>query len=202
MKNNFLTGLAMTFAVILASCSASTRITSSWRDPGVSIDTNSIHRFIVAALLKNQSIRRQVEDNMVALFPGKAVQSYKEFGMDSLKENDDVYNQRLKSEGYDGFVVMRLVDVQKQQYYVPGNYPAYYGNWRGFWMYSWTGFYDPGYYQTDKNYEVEVTVYSLKRNKLIWTATTNTINPRGGVELFGNVSKVIYKKMEKEGFLK
>jgi hypothetical protein len=187
--------------VILFGCGGGTRIVSSWRDPNVSLDTNNIHKFVVAALLKNQSVRRQVEDNMVAMFPAKAVQSYKEFGDDSLRENDEVYNQKLKSEGYDGIVVMRLVSVDRQQYYVPGNYPAYYGSWRGFWRYSWTGFYDPGYYATDKNYEVEVNVYSLKRDKLIWSGMTSTINPRGGAELFGDVSKTVYKKMEKEGFL-
>ncbi|HZE84695.1 MAG TPA: hypothetical protein VE035_10310, partial [Puia sp.] len=97
---------------------------------------------------------------------------------------------------------MRLVNVEKSTQYVPGTYPVYYGSWRRYWRYSWTGYYDQGYYTTDKTYNVEVTVYSLRRDKLIWTANTSTINPTGRGELFADVSKAVVAKMEKEGFLK
>ncbi len=112
-----------------------------------------------------------------------------------------MYNRKLKNEGYDGVVRMRLVDVNKSTRYVPGSYPMYYGSWRGYWRYSWTGFYDPGYYTTDRVCDVEGTVYSLKRNKMIWTANTSTVNPPGREELFANVGKVVLDKMRKEGFL-
>jgi len=199
MTRNVLLSL---FMMALAACGTSTHIVNSWRDPEVVVDTANIHQFVVAALLKNQAVRRQVEDDMAARFPGKAVQSYKELGEDELKENDDVYNQKLKSDGYDGIVMMRLVNVDKSTRYVPGAYPAYYGSWRGYWRYSWGGFYDPGYYTTDKAFNVEVTVFSLKRDKLIWTATTTTVNPAGRAELFTDVSKAVVDKMKKEGFLK
>jgi len=68
----------------LASCGPSTRIVDSWRDPDVAVDTAGIHQFVVAALMKNQTVRRQVEDEIAAQFPGKAVQSYKELGEGAL----------------------------------------------------------------------------------------------------------------------
>jgi len=49
---------------------------------------------------------------------------------------------------------------------------------------------------------VEVTVYSLKRDKLIWTANTSTVNPPGRTELFSQVAKTVMDRMKKEGFLK
>ena len=198
MKKKIFIGL---LAISLAACSPGTKIVNSWRDPDVTVNTAEIHKFVVAALLKNQTVRRQVEDDMAAMFPGKAVQSYKELGEGELKENEEFYNGKLKSEGYDGVVVMRLLNVDKDTRYVPGNYPVYYGRWRGYWGYSWSGFYDPGYYTTDKVYDVEVNVYSLKRDKLIWTGNTSTINPPGRGELFKDVSKAVYDKMKKEGFL-
>jgi hypothetical protein len=198
MKKYFLLTL---LTGLLAACGPSTRVTNSWRDPDVVVNTTEIHKFVVAALLKNQTIRRQVEDEMAAMFPGQAVQSYKELGVDELKENEDYYDAKLKNEGYDGIVVMRLVNVDNNTRYVPGSYPVYYRSWRGYWGYSWNGFYDPGYYTTDKIYDVEVNVYSLKRNKLIWTGTTTTINPPNRGELFKNVSKAVYDKMKQEGFL-
>ena len=78
----------------------------------------------------------------------------------------------------------------------------YYGSWRRYWAYSWSGFYDPGYYTTDKQYDVEVSVFSLKRDKLIWTANTTTINPTNRGELFDGVSTAVLNQMKKEGFLR
>ena len=193
----------LALSVYLIACSPSTQITSSWRAPGVTIDTAQLHKFVVAALIKNQSARRNVEDNMASYMPGKAQQSYLEFGQDSLTGTDDAYNQKLKSEGYDGMVIMRLLNVDKDNHYVPGNYPVYYHSWRGYWNYSWPGFYSPGYYTTDKTYIIEVNVYSLTENKLIWSGTTSTVNPgSNNNQLYNDVSKAVYNKMKSEGFLK
>ncbi len=186
----------------LAACGPSTRIVNSWHDPDVTIDTSTIHKFVVAALLKNETVRRRVEDKIAAEYPGKAVQSYTVFGLTELKEDENFYSGKLKNEGYDGVVILRLVKVDKDSRYVPGSYPAYYMTWRGYYRYAWPYFYDPGYYTTDKTYYVEVNVYSLKKDKLVWSGTTSTINPTGHDELFDNVVKVVTKKMKEEGFLR
>lgn len=198
MKRSF---LFLPLLVILAACGTQTHIVDSWRDPGVVVDTAKIHQFVVAALLKNQTTRHLVEDDMAARFPGKAVQSYKVLGDGELRDSEEVYNQQLKAAGFDGVVMMQLVDVNKRTRYVPGSYPFYYGSWRHYWGYSWGYYYDPGYYTTDKVFDVEVTVYSLKRNKLIWTATTSTVDPPGRQELFASVGKTVLDRMTREGFL-
>ena len=189
-------------ALFLSSCGPSTHIVQSWRDPDVVVHTTKIHKFVIAALLKNETVRRTVEDRIAGMYPGKAVQSYAEFGMTDITESDDFYEKKLSGEGFDGFVLLRMVKVDNSTRYVPGNYaPAYYGGWRGYWRYSWPGYYDPGYYTTDKTYYVEVTVYSLLRKKLIWTGITSTFNPSGGDQLFDAVVKTVDKKMKTEGFL-
>jgi hypothetical protein len=200
MKKNLL--LVVLITSLIAACSPTAHIVNSWRDPEVVVNTAELHKFVVAAFLKNEAVRRRVEDRMAALYPGKAVPSYTEFGLNELKENDEVYNQKLKSEGFDGFVMMRLVKVDKDSRYVPGTYPPSYVTWRGYWRYAWPNYYDPGYYTTDKTYYVEVNVYSLLRDKLIWSGITSTINPSGGDELFDGVIKAVSKKMKDEGFLK
>jgi hypothetical protein len=189
-------------AIAMFACGPSTHIVQSWRDPQVVVDTSDIHKFVVAALLKNETIRRTSEDQMAALYPGKAVQSYVLFGTAELKESAEFYSQKLKSEGYDAVVVMRLVKVDKDTRYVPGSYPAYYGTWRGYYGYAWPNYYDPGYYTTDKTFFVEVNVYSLKRDKLIWSGITSTINPTSGDQLFTGVVKTVNQKMKQEGFIK
>ncbi|MFL9483686.1 hypothetical protein ACI6Q2_12975 [Chitinophagaceae bacterium LWZ2-11] len=203
-KYLFIVSLAFTFA----ACGPSTRIEQSWRDPNTVVNTAEIHKFVVAALLKNESVRRNTEDQMTALYPGKAVQSYMIFGTKELEQGkEDYYAKKLTADGYDGVVLLSLIRVEKEQRYVPGSYPSYYGTWWGYYGHAWGTYYDPGYYTTDKTYYVEVTVYSLKdnSNKLIWSGITSTINPDNSNDpnkMFESVIKVVDKRMRKEGFLK
>lgn len=193
------------FAAVIFSCMVScnpAKIVTSWRDPDVTINSAQLNKFVVAALLKNQTVRRRTEDRMASYFPGKAVQSYKELGETELKENNAFYNEKLRGEGFDGIVIIRLLQVDKDKRYVPGNFPEYYRSWGFYYGNAWTGFYAPGHYTTDKIFDVEVNVYSLKRDKLIWSATTSTVNPAGRDELYDDVIKAVKKRMRKEGFLK
>jgi len=191
----------LSFQFMLTACGPSTKIVNSWRDPDVVVHTNELHKFVVAALLKNESVRRATEDKMASFNPGKAIPSYQIFGTTAIKENDEYYMNKLKQEGYDGIVILRLTKVDKDSRYVPGTYPAYYGSWRGYYGAAWGGYYDPGYYTTDKTFYVEVNVYSLPRDKLVWSGVTSTINPSSGDELFTSVINTVQQKMKEEGFL-
>ena len=184
-------------SLIFLACGPGAKIVNSWRDPAVVVDTAALHKFVVAALLRNESARRRAEDKMAGLNPGKAVQSYLVFGSIELKESDDFYMNKLKGDHYDGVVIMRLVKVDKDTRYVPGTYPTYYGSWRGYYGAAWGGYYDPGYYATDKSYYIEVNVYSIPRDKLVWSGITSTINPASGDELLDGGIRVVTKKNER-----
>lgn len=193
----------MVLAIVLLTSCSGPKIVNSWRDPAVTVDTANLNKFMVAALLKNPTVRRQVEDQMASVVPGKAIQSYKEFGMGELKDNDDAYNQQLKAKGFDGVVIMRITSIDSSQRWVAGSYPSYYyGGWRGYWGASWNGFYQPSYVTTDQTYNIEVNVYSLKSNKLIWTGSSTALNPDGGSSDYRNISREVYRKMRLEKFIR
>jgi len=209
---------AVLVVISIFSCSSPTVIENSWRDPNVTIQNPSIHKIVVAALLTDQGVRRQVEDYMVTLYPGTAHQSYMVMGGDSIPTNEDTYSQKLKADGYDGIVIMKQVNVSTTQHYVPGQSPVYYNTWGGYWGsgwgYGWNrwGGYGgwgtvyspgtPGYIKTDHTWDVEVNVYALAKNNLIYSANTRTKNPGGRVTLFQDVCKAVQKQMKSEGFLK
>ena len=187
--------------IILQSCETSTRIVHSWRDPDVVIDTAKTTRFVVAALLKNESVRKRTEDLMAFYYPKKAVSSYKELGTALLRGNIAFYDQKLKSEGFDAVVVMALAKKDKNTKYIPGQYPDYYNNWVEYYNHAWPEYADAGAFRVRKTYYVEVNIYSLIRNKLVWSGVTSTLNPSGTDELFDNVINIVNEKMKKEGFL-
>jgi hypothetical protein len=193
------------------ACSSPTQIISSWKDPNTTITNPGVHKIVVAALLYDQVVRRQVEDYMATLYPGVATQSYLVMGGDSLITNENAESQKLKNEGYDGIVIMKQVNENTTQRFVPGQMPSYYTTWGGYWGNGWGGpgwgatFYNPGtppHIQTDRTWIVQVNVFSLEPNKLIWAANTRTTNPGGRIPLFTDVCNAARAQMKSDGFLK
>ncbi|HMG82419.1 MAG TPA: hypothetical protein VK559_05250 [Ferruginibacter sp.] len=186
-----------------------TQVLNSWKDPNTSIANPSVHKIIVAALLYNQSVRRNVEDYMVTLYPGVATQSYLILGGDSILSDENGESRRLRSLGYDGVVIMKQTDKNSTQQYVPGaggNY--YYRTWGGYWHHGWGRvYYDPGppgAVRTLNNWFVQVNIYSLVNNdnKLVWSGNTETTNPGGRVPLFTDVCDAVRSQMVSDGFLR
>ncbi|MBN8876865.1 MAG: hypothetical protein J0I32_04910 [Sphingobacteriales bacterium] len=197
-------------AFSLTACVGPTQIVNSWKDPDTNLKQPDTHKIVVAALLYDQGVRRQVEDYMVSLYPGTATQSYLLLGKDSLLNGDEeAYSSRLRSEGYDGVVLMKQTGENESQQWVPGRFPSYYSTWSGYWRHGWgngfaTTYYNagtPGHYATQRTWHVQVNVYSLITNKLIWAANTNTTNPGGRIPLFEDVCKAIQSQLKKDGFL-
>jgi len=182
-------------------CCTSTRVERSWRDPLVTVDLSQLNKVMVVALLKNEGTRRSTEDELCALLKGKGVPSYLYLTKDIKEENEGSIRDRIKSEGFDGYIIMRLVDVDKELKWVPGQYPLFYGRFWGYYWNYWGAFYNPGHYETTKTYRIETNVYSIKRDKLIWSGITKSVDPGRVDKLMTAAAKAVYKEMVREGFI-
>jgi len=96
---------------------------------------------------------------------------------------------------------MRLADVEKDTYYVPGTTTGYYGGYGMYYGYGAGMYGSPGYYTTDKNYFVETTVYTINPSKLVWTGTTKTVNPDKINKTVNDIADIVTDKMRADGFL-
>ncbi|TAE17272.1 MAG: hypothetical protein EAY72_02870 [Bacteroidetes bacterium] len=190
--------------LFLAACGGNTQLQKSWSDPETTVDVRKLNKVLVVAHMKDETSRRTVEDEMVQFLQGKGKQSYNILTQNISKNNEEAIKKQIEGEGFDGVVMLRLVDVEKDVDYTPGTYntmPMYH---RSFWPYYWNSYnmyYTPGHYTTTKNYSVETKVYSLKQDKLVFTALTNTGNPSNVTDLVKGVTKTVYNEMIKQGFL-
>lgn len=195
--------VAISSLLLLQACGPSTKITKSWRDPTSTINPQTFSKVVVSAFIKDESGRRTVEDELVKRLNGKATASYTmDFKSLDTSNGSRAIEEKLKSEGFDGALVMRLVDVEKELNYVPGStYPTYYGRYGGYYGYAYGAYGSPGYYQEDKVYTIETNIYSLKTDKLMWSGTTATTNPSNLNKTINEIADVIVEKMVSEGFL-
>jgi hypothetical protein len=200
--------------IFLASCSSGTAIVSSWRDPDTSYQNTEFKKILVVALLKNEATRRITENRICAIGP-KFKSSYAVLNGTTLDLTKEQKLRILKDENFDAVITMRLVDTVKETEYVPGtNTSMYYGGYGG--MYGgygayggfggWYGmyspvYYDPGYYQESTSYLVETNIFSLEKDKLVWTGTTKSTSGSDVGLLVDSIIATVMDQMKKEGFM-
>jgi len=187
--------------VLLAGCGPSTQLQNVWTPPDV--QPVDFRKVLAVAVTSEPSIRRSMEDAMVALITrAPATQSYLVLS-EAEYNNQDAAKQKVLAEGFDGAIIMRVVRMDSQQSYMPGTpMPApYYSPW-GYWGYSYSYAYSPGYMVTDEYVTIETNLYSLKDDKLLYSAQSESLNPDNINDLVGSVAEATVAEMHSRGLLK
>ena len=185
----------------LIACGPSTEMVKSWRDPASTVSASGNQKVLVVGLVKDESSRRIVEDNLVKRLNGKGVASYTVLTNEMVKTASETeLEKQLSKGGFTHMLVVRLADIEKETSYVTGTTTGYYGGYGRYYGYGASMYSTPGYYQEDKNYFVETAVYSIVPNKLLWTGTTKTVNPSKMDKTITEISDAVSDQMKKDGF--
>ena len=190
--------LTMLVTAALISCGPSTKIEKSWMEPGASVTMGPDNKTLVVALVKDETSRRVIEDQLVKRLGANAVSSYTIL----TDASEEALKQKLTDGKFTHVLLMRLADIEKETSYVPGTTTGFYGGYGRYYGYGAGMYSTPGYYTTDKNYFVESTVYTVNPDKLVWTGTTKTVNPSKIEKTVNDIADIVSEKMKKDGFLK
>ena len=195
--------LILTLAVILMGCSTSNKITNSWKNPEASLESAKFQTVAVFAMVKNPDMRRDVEEAIASQMPNTiTVPSYKMITNEELADIDAV-KQKLKERGMEGALVLSVRNVnQKTSYYSSGMYPSAYYSFGGYYNYAWNYMYDPYVYSNTNVYvDLEILIYSLKNDQLVWYGESTSVNPKGIQETISELAKSVKDQLVEDGLL-
>lgn len=196
--------LTIALALGLGGC-ATSRIESAWVEPSATPQSFALKQLLVVARVSDGALRRSAEDAMdAAISSGPRGQSgqlvaHPSYTLLDDRELRDVAAARKKVEaaGYDGAVLMSFVSSQQKVTVDP---PSYGG---GFWgYYGYRGgpmMYDPGSVRTDTILKLQISIYSLAEDKLLWSGVSRTLNPSKIDELVVDVSKAVRDDLSGRG---
>ena len=188
---------------ILISCNT-TKIASSWKAPNKQVDVHNLKKILVVAMLKSENARRKAEDEMVKFLDGKGVASYSYLKDSFNRSNEQALRTKIKEDGFDGAITMTLMEVERERIYslsYVGIYPGNPISFTNYYYRHWPGDIRDGHYLTTKIFTVEIAIFSILDEQIIWTSETKTVNPGGVVRLTNEIAKVLQKRMLKEGFI-
>jgi hypothetical protein len=185
-------------AALGAGCS-STELDASWMSPrfrGPRFTT-----FVVLGVSRDATLRRVAEDAFVeqlAVRGVRAVPSYETFPSDPETLTREQVEQAVKRQAVEGVIVARVSKVAKEtrssgSFASVAGAGGYVGHPQG-----WSNSYLSGgtAYQFDV-VTVDVQLYDVQTNELVWSATTRTYDPRDPESSTRDWAKVVIDALVK-----
>ena len=128
----------------------------------------------------------------------QGVASYRIVPREEL-QNADRARVWYEQAGVEGVVAFRVISDEAADVRAQLVERAGYGTLWGYYSYSWTAIYDPGYVRNDRIVSLETLIYSVPRNALVWAGMSETENPKTGAAVVAEVVKEAAKEMKKQG---
>ena len=188
--------LVVCLAALVVGACASTKMTSTWRDPA--IEQLQFRKVVGIALTADPTLRRLAEDEFVrAVGATQGIAGYTLIPDEELRDREAA-RARLEAAGVDGAVVYRLASVEERERWVP---PTTYGGMWSYWGWAGPQVWEPGYLTTDQFVQVETAAYSVGDARLVWAGRSQTINPSTVEDLIDDVVRVTVAELRKEQLL-
>jgi hypothetical protein len=182
---------------------------STWKDP----EAQPLHvkgsKVVAAVIIQDPIARKKAEDALakeITRHGGNGVPMYSLSLSDQATTNDESKTRAaVEAIGAQGIVVMRPVDVRHKavQTETISKDDVYGGYWGGYYGIGWN---DPWIskspdMETDIVVTVEVFVFSLPQNKLVWTGTSESTNPPKAEKFVVKLATETARELKKEGLL-
>jgi len=174
----------------LAACaSARSGIVDSWKAP----EAGPLHfnKVLALAVLDNESLRSRAEDALKANMRGvQSVQGYKIFTVAEL-ENLAGLKERLRKDGFDGVVVLSLAGAEQKVGWTTDDDPLAE-------EYAW---YPTEHMAVDTIVRVEIKIFSLTEDKLIWGGISQNFNPKDTEDLVAKIVAAAGQELRRQGLI-
>jgi len=185
------------------ACSPTTKITGIWKSDDYKAE--DFTKIAVIAISPNENAKDIVEDELIRKLTeigyytvsGSAILT-----PDMIKTKDKAaLEQVLKKESIDGVLVISLLNITEESYYVQGSNDYYrpmgphYGSFYDYYYYNYDRVYTPGYYETSRQIYLESNFYSLISDELVQTVQTETIDPVDVKDLSKSYSNVLIQQL-------
>jgi hypothetical protein len=204
LKRNALLSVALVAGLAMTGFN-STKLLFTWINPNYS--GAQFKNILVLAINGRASIRAEFEDQLSAAIARPGVQAIPSYSLLPRPNATPIDMNQLRDvvqgQNIDAIVASRLVKYTKTVTDIPGQaytpYP-YYGTFYGYYAEVYPVVYSPDYLQVDKVAQVETNFYSTAKTdgELIWTGTSDTVNPRTPTKGVDALVKVLIQELQKQ----
>ena len=201
MKRNLF--FVLLFLLTIVSCSTSSRITASWKEPASTpVSYNKI--LVIALSQPDNSLKEQMEKHMMGDLQSQGIQAisaYQQYGPKTFEGlSEQTALEKIQNTGVDAILTIVLLDKLKERNYLPGHitftpYAAYYNQFWGYYSTLHAHVYSSDYYVIDTEYFWESNLYDASSKKLVYSVQTKSFNPDNSQALAHEYGELIIHNM-------
>ncbi|GAA4941111.1 hypothetical protein GCM10023314_12570 [Algibacter agarivorans] len=171
-------------------------------------------KVLIVGVTENLTARKKFESQLKTELKIRgidAVESYDVFAptFTSLKQTEEDIEkevEKISNNGFDAILISAVKGVDEKTTYTGDWYITDY-YWRRFGRYYYLYqdvYFDRGYYNKYKIYNIESSLYNLKENNdksLVWVASYSVVDPSSINTTVNDYVKAIIKSLENEGII-
>ena len=191
--------LALALGLLLTAC-ATYSLTNVWREP--SFQGPPVRKLLVLAMSSSDANRRIFEDGVSQALRAAGTEATPAYTL--LADSGHIPGEKIKSalasSGAEAVLITRLLKVDQQVSVTPAGPSPMYG--RGF--YGWYGGAWGGVPASIDTYNVltlETTLWDMRTEKALWTATSEGTEVRDLNKAAADLSKVLIERLKQDGLI-
>ena len=196
--------ILLSFSILLSAC-ATTQIEESWRLPGYQPPADA--KILVVALTPRETVRKAFEGSFVQALEDKgytAVAS-NQWISDANQVTKDKLRPLLKQNNITTLMISSIKAIEESQTYQPsqavGPQDNLYRNFDTYQVFSSSGQHETGTYNERTEYVLETNLFDARTEKLSWSVTTRSNEPRTLQKSISKVVKKVLAEAEKDKIL-
>jgi hypothetical protein len=193
---------AVALALFVVGC-ATTKLTVVWMDE--TYQGYRLDNVLVMGVSDRTVMRRVFEDKFVKQLEAAGIRAVSSAAAipGEHKLTKEAIEPELKELGIDAVLITHLVAVDKETVYVPPqtySVPYTYHYYKHYYMvYDYV--HTPGYYSTYKIVRLETNIFHTKTGKPIWSAQSETLDPRSAEKLMDSLINLVINDLKKKKLL-
>jgi hypothetical protein len=180
----------LSVAAAWVACST-TKVTSSWKSPAAA--TAQVDRMLVVALVPEETVRRNLEEKLASELRKKGAEASPsaQFVQEGSSLTREKVNEVVQGNHFDSVLIAQYTGTERSLEYVPGTYDDYF-------FYRSPTVYRRGHVVERKEVKLESLLFDAKNGgRLLWSATTSTVDPDSGEKAIPHVAEKIANELEK-----
>jgi hypothetical protein len=195
--------------LLLAACSSNEALTS-WKAPDAEPLQLRGAKVAAVVMVQDEELRRRGEDTLAAEITARGAVGIPMYTLLDGRPPSNEAEARAACEkaGVAGIVVFKTTSVDRKVEEKEVTYlePMYRNYWDGYFDYGWATSYAP--VQAGTKFDIKTTVsvesrvYSLRQNKLVWSAQGKTTNPQNIETEVKRLSAATAETLKRDGLIR
>lgn len=202
--------LALLSLALVGCGGPSTKFTATWHNP--EFQGRELKDVLVIGVSESVPNRNMFEAALTAELESVKIESFRAHQLMSNVEKleREQVEALVKERGIDAVIVTRLLDVARDEHYVPPTttvysdygYPGYgspyYGHYYGYYSYGYSVVTSPGYSYTSVTVILETNLYDSATGEIIWSGQSESFDPESAADVIQPTARKIVDELVKE----